>query len=260
MRKGILCSIVLTVFFSGFIVAQSDEGVYLNIDYLKVESENINAFKKFVNDTWTPLLQDEMDQQHNTGSYFYKVVYPGGSLSKYNFVLVRNYTDLDTMMVEEENLLNLLSSNNLLKKTLELADYQYSELWRTEAGLMSLMDSDPAKFAVVNFMWVKPGMGNQYLALENDIAKPLHEERKRLNQMHNWRTYSLLKPGGINYKYNFATADFYNKVSNIEYGFTNEIMKNVMPNANFTETMDAIDNTRDIVDSELWQLLFFHEK
>jgi hypothetical protein len=100
-------------------------------------------------------------------------------------------------------------------------------------------------------------METQYLALENDIAKPLHIERVKTGMMHNWRTYSIMQPGGINYSYNFVTADYYDNLANIEFGFTNEIMKSVMPNANFTETMDAIINTRDIVNNELWKLLYY---
>ena len=69
-----------------------------------------------------------------------------------------------------------------------------------------------------------------------------------------------MQPGGVSYSYNFATADYYDNLSNIEYGFTNDIMNSVMPSANFTETMNAIINTRDIVSNELWKLLYHVNK
>lgn len=262
MKKVVLLTCVFSFIISGINIAQTEEGAYLNIDYLKVDAENLAEFEELVNSRWSSILEKEITSGNMTGSYFYKVVFPGGELSKYNYVLVRTYPNIDAMMAKGERFHELLAGgeNEVLAKSLELADYQYSELWKTEAGVMNVMDSEPGGYAVVNFMRVKPGMENQYLALENDIARPLHEERIQQDKMHNWRTYSLMKPGGSGYDYNFITADFYDKVSNIEYGFTNEIMQSVMPKANFTETMDAIIATREIVNSELWELLYFKEK
>ena len=260
MKKVVLITFIFSFTVLCISYAQTEDGAYLNIDYLKVETEKLTDFEQLVNSEWTPILESEVNAGAMTGSYFYKVVYPGGNLSKYNYVLVRTYQNLDDVTSPKRRLNELLSGENgLLSKSLALADYQYSELWKTEAGVMSVMDPEPGEYAVINFMRVKPGMENQYLALENDIARPLHEERIQQDMMHNWRTYSLLKPGGVGYDYNFITADFYDNVSNIEYGFTNEIMQSVMPRANFTETMNAIIDTREIVNSELWQLLSFQE-
>lgn len=262
MKKVALLTFVLACGIAASGYSQTKEGAYLNIDYLKVETENMAEFEQLVKAEWMPVLEKEVSVKDLTGYYFYKVVYPGGNLSKYNYVLLRTYQDLDAMMAKGERLNELLTGggNSLLSKTLDIVDYQYSELWRTEAGVMNIMDARHGEYAVINFMWVKPGMESQYLALENDIARPLHEERIKQNKMYNWRTYSLMKPGGVGYDYNFITADFYDKVSNIEYGFTNEIMQSVMPRANFTETMNAIINTREIVNSELWKLLSYQEK
>ncbi|WP_421772929.1 hypothetical protein [Gracilimonas sp.] len=262
MKKVTILTFVLVCVTVASGYSQTEEGAYLNIDYLKVETENLAKFEKLVKSEWVPILKKEASNGDVTGSYFYKIVYPGGNLSKYNYVLVRTYQDLDAIMTEGQRLNELLSDGGkgVLSKSLALAEFQFSELWRTEAGVMNIMDAEPGAYAIVNFMRVKPGMENQYLALENDIARPLHEERIRQDQMHNWRTYSLMKPGGIEYKYNFITADFYDIISNMEYGFSNEIMKSVMPRANFTETMNAIINTREIVNSELWKLLSYQKK
>lgn len=262
MKKVALLTFVLVCVMAVTGYSQTEEGAYLNIDYLKVETENLDKFEKLVKAEWVPILEAEVSSRDLTGCYFYKVIYPGGNLSKYNYVLVRTYQDLDAIMAKGERLNELLSGGGkgVLSKSLALADFQFSELWKTEAGVMNIMDAEPGAFAIVNFMSVKPGMENQYLALENDIARPLHEERIKQDQMHNWRTYSLMKPGGLEYKYNFITADFYDVISNMEYGFSNEIMKSVMPRANFTETMNAIINTREIMNSELWKLLSYREK
>ncbi|MBE78144.1 MAG: hypothetical protein CL670_03220 [Balneola sp.] len=250
-----LCSLLLvTLSF-----AQTEEGAYLNIDYLKVDSKDLAQFEELVSSNWQGIFDEEMASENITGTYFYKVIYPGGQLSKYNYVLIRTYQSLEAIMEANQTLSMKLSSrdDDLLERSMEIVTHQYSELWKTEAGIMDPMDSSNSLYLVINYMRVKPGMESQYLALENDIAKPLHEERVRTKKMHNWRTYSIMQPGGVGYDYNFATANYYDDLANIEYGFTNEIMNSVMPSANFTETMDAIIRTRDVVGSELWKLLHY---
>ena len=258
MNKAALVTTLLSLILITFGFAQTEEGAYLNIDYLKVDSKNLAEFEELVQSSWQNVLKEDMNSGNITGTYFYKVVYPGGQLSKYNYVLVRSYQSLEAIMEANQTLGIQLANRDdgLLGKSLDIVSHQYSELWKTEAGVMDPEDTTASMYLVMNYMRVKPGMESQYLALENDIAKPLHEERIEMGMMHNWRTYSIMQPGGLDYSYNFATADYYDNLANIEFGFTNEIMNNVMPRANFTETMDAIINTRDIVRNELWKLLY----
>jgi len=65
----------------------------------------------------------------------------------------------------------------------------------------------------------------------------------------------LIQPGGLSYSYNFVTADHYEEMNHIEFGFTNELIKSVMPGTDINEMFDAIYATRDIVKSEMWQLV-----
>ena len=263
VMKRVALSIVFSVFLiTGLSYAQTEEGAYLNIDYLKVAAEDVPQFEKFVSETWMEMLDKEVASGKMTGAYFYKVIYPGGSMSNYNYVLVQTCQSLSDLITYRESLAakKATRKDDFMKRSLDLSTLQYSELWKTEAGIMDPNDKSISKYMVMNYMRVKPGMENQYLALENDIARPLHEERVKEGKMHNWRTYSIMKPTGVEYDYNFATADYYDSIANIEFGFTNEIMNSVMPGTNFTETMNAINDTRDIVVSELWVLFHHREK
>lgn len=257
MIKRILLTCIFTILAVGLSYSQTKRDAYLNIDYLKVDSENMASFEEMVTAKWKDVFAKEVGKDKITGCYLYKVVYPGGQLSDYNYVLVRTYKSIASIVEANESLKGQLASrkDNLKGLTLGLATHQYSELWKTEAGIFTKQSKELSKFMVMNYMRVVPGKELEYLALENDIARPLHIERLKQGMMHSWRTYSLLMPGGVGYDYNFATADYYDKIENIEFGFTNEIMKNVMPNANVTETLDAIINTREIEGLELWELL-----
>jgi hypothetical protein len=259
MKKVAFVTLVCSLLVTTLSLAQTEDGAYLNIDYLKVETEDLLEFEQLVTSEWKEVLQEEVTSGNIIGGYFYRVVYPGGNLSKYNYVFVRTYENLNAIMEASLSLGRQMGSrkDDLMEKSMNLASHQYSELWRTEAGVMTPEDTSYSEYLIMNYMRVEPGMESQYLALENDIARPLHEERIEKERMHNWRTYSIMKPSGTGYDYNFATADYYDNLVNIEYGFTNEIMNSVMPSANFTETMEAINNSREIVASELWQLVYY---
>lgn len=261
MKRLVLISCLCTLFAYSFSSAQTKEGAYLHLDYLKVDSEDYSAFEKLMTTEWKSVYESEIASDKITGCYFYRVIYPGGQSSEYNYVLIRTFNDLNKIVEAKTRLQERLAiqKGNLLKKSMELVRHQYSELWKTEAGIIDTTRDNLSTFAVVNYMWVEPGRESEYLALENDIARPLHEERISQGMMHSWRTYSLLKPGGVDYAYNFATADYYDNLKNIEYVFTNDIVQSVMPKANITETLNAMYITRDIMRSELWQLVDYLE-
>lgn len=261
MKRIGLITCICTMFVYSFSLAQTKEKAYLHLDYLKVDSRDYAAFEELMTTEWKSVYKSEIASDKITGCYFYRVEYPGGQSAPYNYVLIRTFNDLNKMVEVKAELQEQLANrnDNLLEKSMELARHQYSELWKTEAGIIDTTEENLSNFVVINFMKVTPGKESEYLALENDIARPLHKERISKGMMHSWRTYSLLKPGGIGYDYNFATADYYDNLKNIEYVFTNDIVKSVMPKANITQTLNAMYVTRDIVRSELWQLVDYLE-
>ncbi len=239
------------------VFAQTEEDVYLNIDYYKVDSEDYTEFESLVTEEWKELMSSKQSPDQLNGWFFYRVIYPGGQSSKYNYVIISTYKDPNTLVqvsnaIDEET---HSSNERLMDQTYDLATHQFSELWKTEAGIFNNNNSDPSEFVLFNYMMVNPGKGAEYLTLENDMARPLHEARVEDGRMHSWRTYSLMQPGGLDYKYNFATADHFTELNHIEYGFTNELIKSVMPGTNINEMFEAIYATRDIIKSETWQLI-----
>lgn len=257
MKYSLSVTLLLCFCVNVAILAQTEESVYLNIDYFKVESEDYTEFESLVTEEWKELLATKHSPDQLTGWYFYRVIYPGGQSSEYNYVIISTYKDPNTLVqvnseIDEETDRN---EERLLDQTFDLATHQFSELWKTEAGIFSNSYSGPSEFVLFNYMMVNPGKGAEYLTLENDMARPLHEARIEDGRMHSWRTYSLMQPGGLDYRYNFATADHFTELNHIEFGFTNELIKSVMPGTDINEMFEAIYATRDIIKSETWQLV-----
>ncbi len=258
MKRITLVAFLIVFLTSAISYAQTEEGAYLNIDYLKVDISQNENFEMLSKSTWIPVLEEELKKDGFTGGFLYRVKYPGGNSNTYNYAFMRTYKSIDQALASQKEQMQALAKNGKAVKQLQsMGELQYSELWKTEAGIMDSANAGISTFLVMNFMRVKPGMESQYLALENDIARPLHIERINRGMMHNWRTFSIIMPSGIGYNYNFVTADFYDDVNNIQYEFSNDILKAVMPGANYTKTMNAIYNTRDIMRSELWELVYY---
>lgn len=257
MKYSIYVTLLFCFCVNVAVLAQTEENAYLNIDYFMVDSEDYSEFESLVTEEWKELLATKQSPDQLIGWYFYRVVYPGGQSSEYNYVIISTYKDPNTLVqvsnaIDEET---NRSEERLMDQTFDLATHQFSELWKTEAGIFSNNNSGPSEFVLFNYMMVNPGKGAEYLTLENDMARPLHEARIADGRMHSWRTYSLMQPGGLDYKYNFATADHFTELNHIEFGFTNELIKSVMPGTNINEMFEAIYATRDIIKSETWQLV-----
>lgn len=108
----------------------------------------------------------------------------------------------------------------------------------------------------MDYMDVSPGKGLDYLMLEDEIAKPIHEQRIGNDRMVGWQVYSLVTPSGTEYGYNYATGNFFDKLEHIEYGFTNEIIEQTLgKNRNIPELFNTIYSTRDMVKVEVWKLV-----
>jgi len=128
-----------------------------------------------------------------------------------------------------------------------------SELWSVRNTMTDNMDDEPSNYLMMAYMHVKLGRELEYQMLEDEVAKPLHESRMENDRMDDWEMYQLITPGGIDYGYNFATGNYFNELSHIEFGFNEELIKTQNPDVNVMEFFEQIWSTRDLVISELWQ-------
>ncbi len=144
----------------------------------------------------------------------------------------------------------------MMDRANELRTIMYTEFWKA----INKIDEDeasphPAKYMMVDYMLVAPGKDYDYQMLEDEVAKPIHQERKEQDRMAGWELFSLITPGGRNYGYNFATGNYFNELQDVEYGFTEDVVMNALPGTDLPELFDTIFATRSLVKSEVWELV-----
>ena len=69
---------------------------------------------------------------------------------------------------------------------------------------------------LVNFMKANPAKVQEYLKLERETWKPVHQERIRAGQMRSWALYSVQYPYGASLEYDFVTIDTYASLADAE--------------------------------------------
>lgn len=253
----------LTVLFAGTVCAQiaSDEE-YKKMDYIHVNADQLFTFTDQVANELRAVYQQLVEDDVLKQWHLYHVSYPGGEKARYNFVSIVTASDLAAF----EDVFSSVSASPYIPAASgsEISPVHDSiiktELWKVENALIDSTKDHPTRYVSMDYMDVAPGKNPEYLLLEDEVAKPIHEARIEKDTMAGWEVYSLIMPGGIEYGYNFATGNFYNRLEHIEYGFTNEIINQAMgANANIPELFETIYETRDMVKVELWELVAHSE-
>lgn len=259
--KKLTFSFLICLFVISSAYAQSQKNNYKKIDYIQVNQDHQEQFLSLAEQ-----LETSYGALIESGDLLswslYKVHYPGGKQSGYSFVSVATAPSLNSF----ESSFSKVTAPEFIPAGINTEDETQfenicslvkSELWKVENWISG---SDTAngisQYMTMDYMEVAPGKTYDYLMLEDEIAKPIHEARLERDRMEGWEVYSLIIPGGTNYGYNYATGNYFAKLNHIEFGFTDELISQTMGhNSNVPELFDTIYKTRDLVRRELWELV-----
>ena len=111
------------------------------------------------------------------------------------------------------------------------------------------------KFILINFMKSKPGMYNEYVKIEKEEWKKFHQHLADQGKTAGWGLWSMVLPGGTSSTHDFVTANRYSsfaQAGEVNYG---ETYKAVYPEMDPQVAFDKADKARDLVKSEMWELI-----
>src|SRR5205809_2633718 len=83
---------------------------------------------------------------------------------------------------------------------------------------------------VVNFIKANPAKYQEYLQLERETWKPVHQERIRAGQMRSWALYGVQYPFGTSLEYDCVMIDTYASLADAERD-NSPLLANVHPSA-----------------------------
>jgi hypothetical protein len=105
----------------------------------------------------------------------------------------------------------------------------------------------------VGYIKVKPGMHDEYVKLEKEVWKPIHQERVKQGKITGWNFQEVMYPSGTDREYDFVIVNLVSSWKNIEtmWDGVETIAKKVLTKEQLSR-MDKTEMTRDIVRVELW--------
>ncbi len=238
--------------------SQDREGQYMHIDYLMVEPDLEQAFLEHLSQTFIPVQRARKENQKISNWYLYRVSYPGTQNSFYNYVVITLSDSISGFEDVTDQLNGQMDNDDRMTITRDykrLLSPNHSELWRIRNSVIQGSEFEPSRYIVMNYMNVGLGLEYEYQMFEDEVARPLHELRMERDKMNGWELNELITPGGLAYGYNFSTMDYFKKLEHIEFGFTTELIRQTHPDTNINEFFDNIYRTRDLVRSEVWELV-----
>lgn len=109
-------------------------------------------------------------------------------------------------------------------------------------------------YFVVQYIKTPPTIENEYLELETQVWKKMHQARIASGRLDGWHLYRVISPSGSNTEYNFVTVQIYRSVEKLaghfeEYGvdYTKVLSSDEIAFALKTPEL------RNVVYEEVWQ-------
>lgn len=109
----------------------------------------------------------------------------------------------------------------------------------------------PSLFVVVDYMKVKPENTSRYLEVEQDIWKPMHQERVKQGIIVGWYLYAV-EFAGTDGEYNYVVISLYDNAESLESPWNAEIPAQVHPRKQISELMEQTYGSRQNVKTELY--------
>ena len=103
----------------------------------------------------------------------------------------------------------------------------------------------------VGCMKVDPLKNDDYLKLEHDIWKPMHQERIRQGRMRSWTLYEVRYPAGSQRECDYRTLNTYNSLADTDRPIA-DIVAKVHPSMPMAELVRRTVSGRDFARGELW--------
>jgi hypothetical protein len=115
----------------------------------------------------------------------------------------------------------------------------------------------PPKYIEVDYMKATPGHENEYVKLEQEQWKPIHQERIKQGKIRSWYFFGVRYPSGSESKYDFVTVNTFDQFGQMEnpYPDLDKLITKVHPGMNLDDFGSRTTKSRDLVRSEVWELI-----
>ncbi len=227
------------------------------VDYM--HAENPEAYIK-IEEQWKKVHEERIKAGMIVGWAVYQVMFKTVG-DPYNFVTISWYdgfSKLDKGISDE--IIKAAHPDMSNKEWKQFVDQTEKTRKMTASGVFHQrlscsgnLDQNGAYY-ILNEINVVPGKSNEYLALLEDIYKPVYEEEIKGNRRTSWSLWAKW-PGNMK-DFQYITAEGFVSLDQIEYANFSSSFANLHPGKNPDDIGNQIENLRTLVKSEMWKIIF----
>ncbi|HAH23571.1 MAG TPA: hypothetical protein DCL77_07415 [Prolixibacteraceae bacterium] len=262
LMKTMLITLVLAFVFACIPMpgnAQNEPTVFAIVDFMKVKPSQEAKYVDLEKNVWKPMHQERIKQGKITGWILYKILYTGTS-DPYNYATVTFFDKPANLEdpwagIDAQKILPGKDIDKLMNETGEARDLVKSNLIYRQDEVVPEGAPGDVKYIEVDYMKVKPGKDAAYLDAEKTIWAPIHKEFVKAGTRAGWSLWSQVFPGGAGADYQYVTANYYPDFSKIGMADYNAAFKKAHPGKDMDALGKKTEDTRDLVRSELWQVV-----
>jgi hypothetical protein len=104
-------------------------------------------------------------------------------------------------------------------------------------------------------MKAKPGQAAAYVKMEREDWIPYHQTTVNDGQCSGWALWQMILPGGSASPYDYVTSSRYTTYAQIGAIDFAKTFKKASPSKNLNEIFQRAEQTRDLVKTELWEVV-----
>ncbi|MBR9920030.1 MAG: hypothetical protein GYB31_04265 [Bacteroidetes bacterium] len=259
IRTGLLF-LVLSVFSFSPLSGQDDAStVFLMFDFMK--SEPGVDYVEFEEKYWQPIHEERKRRGLIADWFVMGVQYPSGDMAEYNYVTVTVFSDYKKLENPFPDYADIIATVHpgmdmakLDEKTNRARSWVKSELFHSiDKATPSDMEGAP-EWVMVNFMQVDEGGGYEYVNMELEYYKPIHQAHIDAGKLDDWFLLGRGMPYGTDYDYQFITIDAYGSWDNVFAPGIEDVWESVHPDVDPNEVWEKMAAARSLIRGELWHL------
>ena len=231
---------------------------------VKVPANNTAAFESLAVDVMTKVSPVAIKKNLNAGVTLSRLVIPAGSEADCDYIVGWGYEGPPPEPTPEANEAlfqeaGLGSYSAFLKKLDAVSELVRMEIWSITARAGT--PAQKGDYFRLNQMRIKPGQQSGWNDVETKLWKPVMEARAADGELRGWATYSRVVPAGTDMPYQAITVDVFPSWDKMwRQKPIGDFVKKAHPGMQLDDFLAKTDASRDLIHSDLFQVVFANHK